>query len=93
MRMFKEICSEPNPHSLRTSQMLTQNVMPEKWKGDYNIVNIPSKSFIRLSKIYYQSEAGPRKVFFVWNPTWNKNFVANCTASIDISSCSGPWKC
>lgn len=30
MRMFKEIGGEPNPHGLRTSQMLTQNVMPEK---------------------------------------------------------------
>lgn len=40
----------------------------------------------------HQSDAGPRRVFFVRNPTWNKNLVANCTVSIDISSCSGPYK-
>lgn len=40
----------------------------------------------------YHSVAVPRRVFFVWNPVWNRNLDASWTLNIASSSNSGVCK-
>lgn len=52
------------------------------------------KTIQMKSRAMYQSLAGPRTIFLVWNPVVNRNLAASWILIIVISSASGNrWSC
>lgn len=89
----EDVVCKPVTHILTMSQQDAKSIIPEtKKKTLINKDQLTVEEHMQICATHtqaYQSLAGPRTTFLVWNPVLNRNLAASCILIIAISSASG----
>lgn len=87
----EDVVCKPVTHILTMSQQDAKSIIPET-KTSQVTVEEHANMCLTQTNIHthaYQSLAGPRTTFLVWNPVLKRNLAASCILIIAISSASG----